>query len=98
MPSSRYFSVAGPNDRSERSFASRIGLLRVGQRCEAIAPHGEGLHAFRSEDGTQTAPSGMPPVMADGRKGDELLARRSNHRDLPVGSKPLANSPLCLAR
>ena len=85
MPSSRYFSVAGPNERAERLRRQRDGALRVGHGRAAVAAHGDGLDPLRAQHGPQSAPAGEAAVVADRGERDEPLPRRPDRRDLPLG-------------
>ena len=55
VPSSRYFSVAGPNERAESRLASATVAAGSAERGAAVAPDGDGLDPLRAEDRAQAA-------------------------------------------
>src|ERR1700756_3284820 len=68
VPSSRYFAVAGPNDRARRSRAAAS----------------DGLDPLAPQPRAQPAAAGVPPVVGDRGVPDAALARRADRRHPPA--------------
>ncbi len=86
VPSSRYFSVAGPNERAERSRASSTVRLGSARGRPPVPPDGDGLDLLRAHHRAQAASAGVSAVVADRGEGDQPLARRADRGDLPAGA------------
>ena len=91
VPSSRYFAVAGPNERCDRSLRRGHHAGRVGHRrraaCRATA---DGLEPLRAHHRPQAAAAGVAAVVADGGVADQVLAGRADDRDVSRGPQALA--------
>ena len=98
VPRSRYFAVAGPNDRARRSCAaaSTASASATGQRVGRA--HGDGLELLGAEHGAETAATGVTAVVRDGRVAHEPLAGGADRGDAIRGPEPLAKALLGLCR
>ena len=96
MPSSRYFAVAGPNDRVAQVARRGQHGRRVGGRDLRRGPHRDGLEELRPEHGAEAAAAGMAAVVRDRRVPDQALARRPDRGHAPRLAEPLAQARLGL--
>ena len=84
VPSSRYFAVAGPNDRSRRSRAAASTLARVGGGDLRRGADRDRLEVLRAHHRAQPAAARVPPVVRDRGVPDAALAGRADRRDPPA--------------
>ena len=84
MPSSRYFAVAGPNDRSRRSRAACEDRGRVGCRDLRRRADRDRLQVLRAHDRAEAAAAGVPAVVRDRRVPDAALAGRADRGHPPA--------------
>ena len=85
VPSSRYFAVAGPNERLAQVLGRRQHRLAVGHRRPGAALHRDRLDVLRAHHGTQTAAPGVPAVVRD--RGVAHAAARRPGRCWPHASR-----------
>ena len=96
MPSSRYFAVAGPNERCRRSrAAARTAGGSAGATFVAGAD-GDRLEELGAEHRAEPAAARVAAVVRDGGVLDEVLAGRADRRDAPGLAEPLAQPLLGL--
>ena len=87
VPSSRYFAVAGPNDRSRRSGPLRAAPAALGPRRDlGRRPHRDRFDALRTEHGTEATLLRVLVVVGDGGVADLPLPRDADAGDPPRGS------------
>ena len=96
MPSSRYFAVAGPNERARRSRAAASSPGWSAGATLVARPHGHGLEQLRAEHGAEPAAAGVAPVVGDRRVADLPLAGGADRRHPPALAEPLAEALLGL--
>ena len=96
VPSSRYFAVAGPNERARRSRAAASTAGGSAGATLRRRADGDRLEALRAEHRAEAAAAGVAAVVGDGRVADEPLARRADRRDAPGLAEPLAQPRLGL--
>ena len=89
VPSSRYFAVAGPNDRARRSRAAASTASRVGRGDLGRGADRDGLDPFGAQHRAEPAAAGVPPVVGDRGVPDAALARRADRRHPPAAAQPL---------
>ena len=94
MPSSRYFSVAGPNERSRSRRGGQHGGWVRHLRLDARAAHSHGLQVLRAHHGAEPAAAGVAAVVRHGGEPHQPLARGADRRDTPGRSEPLAQALL----
>ena len=98
VPASRYFAVAGPNERARRSFAA---ASTAAGSCDGRAPvraHGDRLEPLGAHHRAEPAAARVAAVVRDGREADQPLARGPDRRDAVGGAEPLAQRRLGLRR
>ena len=97
VPRSRYFAVAGPNERARRSL--RPSAPPPDRRGAAgRSPHGDGLELLGAQDGAEAAAARVAAVMGDRRVAHEPLAGGPDRGDAVRGPEPLAQPGLGLRR
>jgi hypothetical protein len=85
VPSSRYFAVAGPNDRSRRSRAAARTAAGSGHLRPSVDR--DRLQVLRTHDRAQPAAARVPPVVRDRGVPDAALAGRPDRRHPPAGTE-----------
>ena len=88
VPSSRYFAVAGPNercDRSRRRPRTTPPGRRPATRCEPR--DGDRLQLLRPHDRAEPAAAGVAVVVADGGVADQVLAGRPDDRRVETSAR-----------
>ena len=94
MPSSRYFAVAGPNERARRSLRRGDHAGRVGRRDLGRGRHRDGLEALGAEHRAEPAAAGVAAVVADRRVAHAALAGRADRGDPQARPSALAQPGL----
>ena len=98
VPRSRYFAVAGPNERARRSLEAGEHRLRIGDGAAGRSAHGDGLQPLGAQDGAEAAAAGVAAVVGDRRVAHEPLAGRPDRGDAVRGPELLAQPGLGLRR
>ena len=93
VPRSRYFAVAGPNERARRSLRGGEHRVGIGDRATRRRAHGDGLEPLGAEHGAEAAAAGVAAVVRDRRVAHEPLAGGPDRGD-PVGGPELLAQPL----
>ena len=80
VPSSRYFAVAGPNDRFDRSRLNSVSSRGCAHSHALRAAHGDRLDVLAAEHGAAAAAAGVTAVVRDRRVADARAHRRDRSR------------------
>ena len=75
VPSSRYFSVAGPNDRFDKSLLIAVSSRGCAHTGRCVPRTAIALMFLRAQHGAAAAAAGMAAVVRDGGVADQALAR-----------------------
>ena len=99
VPSSRYFAVAGPNERFDRSRLSAVSSRGLRPLDAPLAAHGDRLDLLGAEHRAAAAAAGVAAVVRDRRVAHQALARRPDRRDAEAGARAApAAPPRCRGR
>ena len=98
VPSSRYFAVAAPNERSRSSFGGREHPGGIGRPHLRARAHEDRLAPLGPHHGSEPAPAGVASVVRDRRVAHAALPGRADRRDPPGRTVTFPQAVLCLSR